>query len=134
MVPLQPSVSAYGVSTSHPAVNCAPEHLGVSLAHILVLAGAASAGRMTPPASTRISARLNYFKEQSSPVNVVPASGTNGPTTVNKNIGSAYSSASQDGGHNMGVDRRRRSNIFLDCAMVLRVGRDSHIACSAVGC
>ena len=36
----------------------APEHPGFNLASVLVLAGTAGVGRMAPPASTRISARL----------------------------------------------------------------------------
>ena len=42
----------------------------VSLVDILVLAGNASAGRMTPPVSTRISARMKRVQQYSSPVNV----------------------------------------------------------------
>ena len=42
-----------------------------SLAEILVLAGAAGAGGMAPPANTRISARLKRVIGHSSPVNVV---------------------------------------------------------------
>ena len=48
-------------------VDCAPEHLGFSLAEILVLAGITGAGGMT---STRISARLKHVQEHSSLVNI----------------------------------------------------------------
>ena len=48
-----------------------PTHF--SLAEILVLAGTASAGRMAPPASTRISAWLKRIQEHGSPVNVEKA-------------------------------------------------------------
>ena len=41
-----------------------------SLAEILVLAGTTGAGRMAPPASTRISARMKHVLGHSSPVNV----------------------------------------------------------------
>ena len=37
--------------------NCVPEHVSI-LAEILVLAGTAAAGRVAPPASTRISAMM----------------------------------------------------------------------------
>ena len=43
---------------------------GFSLAEILVLAGTASAGRMAPPASTSISARLKRVQRHISPVNM----------------------------------------------------------------
>ena len=41
------------------------------LSGILVLAGITGTGGMAPPASTRISARLERVQEQSSPVNRV---------------------------------------------------------------
>ena len=42
-----------------------------SLAEILVLDGTAAAGRMAPPTSTRISARMKCVQGHSSPVNVL---------------------------------------------------------------
>ena len=41
-----------------------------SLAEILVLVGTAGASGMTPPSSTRISARMKCVQEHSSPVNM----------------------------------------------------------------
>ena len=43
-----------------------------SLAEILVLAGTAGAGRMAPPTSTRISARMNRVKGHVSSVDIAP--------------------------------------------------------------
>ena len=42
-----------------------------SLAEIQVLAGTAGAGRIAPPTSTRISARLKLVQRHVSPVNMV---------------------------------------------------------------
>ena len=47
-----------------------------SLAEIVVLAGTAGAGGMTPPTSTRISARMKRVQEHSSPVNMHPPAGS----------------------------------------------------------
>ena len=58
-----------------------------SLAEILVLAGSAGAGGMAPPASTRISARLQRFLEHSSPVNIDEAQCIVPPSAVS---GSRY--------------------------------------------
>ena len=52
-------------ATIYSRVKCVPEPC-FSLADILVLAGTAGAGRMVPPTSTRIFARLQRAQEHSS--------------------------------------------------------------------
>ena len=67
-----------GVSADDTPAACDPPSIcpstRFSLAEILVLAGIAGAGRMTPPASTRIPARLKCVRENSSPMSTLASS------------------------------------------------------------
>ena len=55
-------------SEARSRVKRVPEHLGFSLADILVLAGTDCAGRIAPPASTRISAPLKRVPADMKPL------------------------------------------------------------------